>query len=109
MMSLKAGGVGLNVTCANYVYLMDSWWNGAVEDQAISRVHRLGQKYPVEVVRFVVRDSIEERVLELQRRKQDMIAATIGGGVRNSAENRLEELKLLMRRFTQPEKFGIVS
>ena len=73
--SLKAGGVGINLTCANCVYMLDPWWNPAVEDQAMDRVHRLGQTRDVVVVRFCARKTIEERLFELQILKRDLAAA----------------------------------
>ncbi len=70
LISLKAGGVGLNLTAAEYVYLMDPWWNPAVEQQAIDRTHRIGQTKPVFAYRMICRDSIEEKMLQLQARKK---------------------------------------
>jgi SNF2 family DNA or RNA helicase len=67
--SLKASGVGINLTRANHVFLMDPYWNVATEDQAMDRVHRIGQTRPVKVVRFVMKDSIEERFLRVQSAK----------------------------------------
>lgn len=68
--SIKAGGVGLNLTAADYVLLLDDWWNPAVEAQAFSRAHRIGQKRNVEVIRLVCKDTVEEKVLALQLQKQ---------------------------------------
>ena len=76
---LKAGGVGLNLTAATRVYLLDPWWNPAVEHQACDRVHRVGQTHPVHVVRFVARGTVEEKILELQRRKQLLCNSALGG------------------------------
>jgi DNA repair protein RAD5 len=70
LISLKAGGVGLNLTSAKRVYMMDPWWSFAVEAQAIDRVHRLGQEDEVKVYRFIVKDSVEERMLRVQDRKK---------------------------------------
>lgn len=67
--SLKAGGVGLNLTSASYLFLMDSWWNPATEEQAMHRVHRIGQTLPVTIFRLYVRDSIEERILRMHEFK----------------------------------------
>jgi SWI/SNF-related matrix-associated actin-dependent regulator of chromatin subfamily A3 len=75
LVSLKAGGVGINLTAASRVYMLDPWWNPAVEEQAMDRVHRLGQTRDVEVVRFAARDTIEERMLDLQQRKRDLAKA----------------------------------
>lgn len=72
LLSLKAGGVGLNLTCASNVFMMDPWWSWAVESQAIDRVHRMGQTSEVKIVRFVVEQSIEEKMLRVQDRKKFM-------------------------------------
>jgi len=77
LVSLKAGGVALNLTEASRVYLMDSWWNPAVEYQAMDRIHRLGQRRPVEAIKLVVEDSIESRIVQLQEKKSAMIDATL--------------------------------
>jgi len=70
LMTLKAGGTGLNLTAADYVLLADPWWNPAVERQAIARAHRIGQERPVMALRFITRGTIEEKILRLQQRKQ---------------------------------------
>ncbi|EFH44146.1 hypothetical protein ARALYDRAFT_914628 [Arabidopsis lyrata subsp. lyrata] len=94
-MSLKAGGVGLNLTATSSVFLMDPWWNPAVEEQAIMRIHRIGQKRTVFVRRFIVKDTVEERMQQVQARKQRMIdGALTDEEVRSE---RLEELKMLFR------------
>jgi SNF2 family DNA or RNA helicase len=72
LISLKAGGVGLNLTAANYIFLMDPWWNPAVENQAIDRAHRIGQKNKVTVYRPIIKNSIEEKVLVLQQAKKEL-------------------------------------
>ena len=77
LISLMAGGTGLNLTGADMVIHYDPWWNPAVEDQATDRAHRIGQKRNVYVVKMIASGSIEEKVLELQRRKQAVIAATV--------------------------------
>ena len=69
LISLRAGGVGLNLTSANHVFMMDMWWNQACEEQAWDRVYRLGQTKPVRIVRYIVKDSIEEGFLKLQASK----------------------------------------
>ncbi|EMC98107.1 hypothetical protein BAUCODRAFT_67041 [Baudoinia panamericana UAMH 10762] len=76
-LSLRAGGVGLNLTCAKRVFMMDPWWSFAVEAQAIDRVHRMGQTEEVKVTRFVVEGSIEEKMLKVQDRKK-FIASSLG-------------------------------
>jgi superfamily II DNA or RNA helicase len=70
LLTLKAGGAGLNLTAADYVLLADPWWNPAVERQAIARAHRIGQSRPVMALRFITRGTIEEKILRLQQRKQ---------------------------------------
>ena len=77
LISLRAGGLGLNLTAAEYVYLLDPWWNPAVEAQAIDRTHRIGQTEQVFAYRLITRNTVEERVLELQRSKRDLFAALI--------------------------------
>ena len=80
LISLKAGGTGLNLTAASYVILADPWWNPAVENQAADRVHRIGQTHPVTLYRLITSDTVEEKVLELHKRKQrtseDILDAT---------------------------------
>ena len=79
IISLTAGGTGLNLTAADHVFLLDPWWNPAVEDQAADRAHRIGQDRPVMVYRMVAKDTVEERVLELQARKRELAAAALSG------------------------------
>ncbi|CAL5035385.1 unnamed protein product [Urochloa decumbens] len=93
LMSLKAGGVGLNLTAASNVFLMDPWWNPAVEEQAIMRIHRIGQKRPVQVRRFIVKDTVEERMQQVQVRKQRMISGALTDQEVRGA--RIEHLKML--------------
>jgi DNA repair protein RAD16 len=78
LMSLKAGGVALNLTVANEAYLLDPWWNPAAEMQAIDRTHRLGQYRPIRAVRFIAEGTVEERVLQLQEKKRLVFDGTIG-------------------------------
>jgi non-specific serine/threonine protein kinase len=73
LISLKAGGVGLNLTAADYVIHIDPWWNPAVEMQATDRTHRIGQEKPVFVYKLIVRDSVEEKILQLQERKKNLV------------------------------------
>jgi SNF2 family DNA or RNA helicase len=79
LISLKAGGTGLNLTAADHVFLLDPWWNPAVEEQAADRTHRIGQDRPVMVYRMVAKDTVEERVLDLQRRKREIAEAALSG------------------------------
>jgi DNA repair protein RAD16 len=78
LVSLKAGGVALNLCEASQVFLLDPWWNPSVEWQSGDRVHRIGQHRPVKITRLVIEDSIESRIIELQEKKASMIHATIG-------------------------------
>ena len=80
LISLKAGGFGLNLTAADYVVHMDPWWNPAVEDQASDRAHRIGQSRPVTLYRLVARDTIEDRILALHHRKRELAAGILEGG-----------------------------
>ena len=77
LVSLKAGGLGLNLTAADYVFLLDPWWNPAVEAQAIDRAHRIGQTQPVFAYRLIARDTVEEKVLALQQTKRELADAII--------------------------------
>ncbi|BEI81856.1 hypothetical protein CcaverHIS002_0210160 [Cutaneotrichosporon cavernicola] len=79
LISLKAGGVGLNLTMANHVFMMDTWWNEAIEQQAIDRVHRLGQTRPVFVTRYIIKGTVEKRIIKIQRTKTALINASLGG------------------------------
>lgn len=90
LLSLKAGGVGLNLTCANKVFMLDPWWSWAVEAQAIDRVHRMGQTDEVKVVRFVVERSIEEKMLRVQERKK-FIASSLG--MMSDEEKKLQRIE----------------
>ncbi len=92
LMSLKAGGVGLNLTEADSVILLDDWWNPAVEDQAIARAHRIGQKKNVLVLRLVCKDTVEEKILQLQEKKR----LTVDLFNKTSASLSISEIKELL-------------
>ena len=77
LLSLTAGGTGLNLVAADYVFLLDPWWNPAVEDQATDRAHRIGQERPVVASRIVAEGTVEERILELQARKRMLANAAL--------------------------------
>ncbi len=96
LISLKAGGLGLNLTAAEYVFLLDPWWNPAVEAQAIDRAHRIGQERPVFAYRLIAKDTVEEKILELQRSKKDLADAILSAD--NSVIGSLtrEDLELLL-------------
>ena len=96
LISLKAGGVGINLTAADYVIHMDPWWNPAVEDQASDRAHRMGQQRPVTIYRLVARGTIEEGIVELHQRKRDLADSLLEGtelAARMSPETMLEMLR----------------
>lgn len=96
LISLKAGGLGLNLTAAEYVFLLDPWWNPAAEAQAIDRAHRIGQLRQVFAYRLIARDTVEEKILELQKTKRDLADAIISAD--NSIIGNLgrEELEMLL-------------
>src|SRR5438876_2959014 len=96
LVSLKAGGLGLNLTAAEYVFILDPWWNPAVEAQAVDRAHRIGQTRPVFTYRLIARDTVEEKVLELQKTKRDLAAAIIGAENSMIRDLRSEDLALLL-------------
>lgn len=96
LISLKAGGLGLNLTAAEYVYLLDPWWNPAAEAQAIDRAHRIGQDKPVFAYRFIAEGTIEERIAELQRRKRKLAESVISGDGGLVRELSVEDLQLLL-------------
>lgn len=96
LISLKAGGLGLNLTAADYVIHMDPWWNPAVEDQAADRAHRIGQKRPVTVYRLVTANTIEEKIVRLHQEKRDLANSLLEGAdvsTRISAEELLELIR----------------
>ncbi len=96
LVSLKAGGTGLNLTAAQYVFLLDPWWNPAVEAQAIDRTHRIGQKNRVFAYRLIARDTIEEKVLTLQNTKRELADAILGADNRVLRTLGKEDLELLL-------------
>jgi superfamily II DNA or RNA helicase len=95
LVSLKAGGTGLNLTAADHVFLLDPWWNPAVEDQAADRAHRIGQERPVNVYRMVTKDTVEERILALQNKKRSLSDVALGEANQATAITREELLALL--------------
>ncbi len=100
LLSLKAGGVGLNLTRATHVVHYDRWWNPAVEDQATDRAHRIGQDQPVQVHRLVAEGTIEDRVAELLERKRGLAEAVVGAGeawITELSDQELADLVALSR------------
>jgi SNF2 family DNA or RNA helicase len=96
LISLKAGGTGLNLTAADYVIHMDPWWNPAVEDQASDRAHRMGQKRPVTIYRLVAKDTIEDKIVDLHKHKRDLANSLLEGG-EVSGKMSVEDMMALIR------------
>ncbi|KAI1793150.1 SNF2 family N-terminal domain-containing protein [Ganoderma leucocontextum] len=94
IISLKAGGVGLNLTNASHVFMMDCWWNAATENQAIDRVHRIGQEKTVVVTHFIVSGTIEGRILQIQKRKTAIVKEAFKGK-RDTDPESIENLKIM--------------
>ena len=84
LLSLKAGGVGLTLTRADHVFMLDPWWNPFVEDQAADRAHRIGQEQPVMVYKLVAKDTLEERVIALQNSKRQLFDSIVSEGQASS-------------------------
>lgn len=95
LLSLKAGGVGLNLTAASRVFLMDPAWNPAAEDQCFDRCHRLGQKQDVVITKFIVKNSVEENMLKIQNKKRELAAGAFGTKP-SSSETKINDIKILM-------------
>jgi superfamily II DNA or RNA helicase len=96
LISLKAGGLGLNLTAADYVFLLDPWWNPAAEAQAIDRAHRIGQTQQVFAYRLIAKDTVEEKVLKLQQSKRDLADAIINADNALISKLGREDLELLL-------------
>jgi SNF2 family DNA or RNA helicase len=96
LISLKAGGVGLNLTAADYVFLLDPWWNPAVEAQAVDRAHRIGQTRQVFTYRLIASGTVEEKVLELQQHKRDLADAIINADEGMVRSLQREDLEILL-------------
>jgi len=96
LISLKAGGLGLNLTAADYVYLLDPWWNPAVETQAIDRAHRVGQTRNVFAYRLICRDTVEEKIAELQSKKKSLADAILAADNNLLKELTTEDLEMLL-------------
>ncbi len=96
LISLKAGGHGLNLTAADYVFILDPWWNPAVEAQAIDRAHRIGQERHVFAYRLIARDTVEEKIVDLQKTKRDLADAIISADGNVLSRMTSEDLELLL-------------
>ena len=94
LISLKAGGTGLNLTAADHVFLMDPWWNPAVENQAADRAHRIGQERPVFVYKLIAQGTVEEKILGLQEKKRALFEAALGEAGGATALTREDLLQL---------------
>ena len=94
LLSIKAGGVGLNLTEADYVYIIDPWWNPAVEKQAVNRAHRIGQDKKVMVYRYISEDTVEEKITKLQEKKSKLADAFINSNnpLKDLTESKIMEL-----------------
>jgi SNF2 family DNA or RNA helicase len=86
----------LNLTAADYVFILDPWWNPAVEMQAIARAHRIGQTKPVFAYRMVAKDTVEEKVLELQEKKRELVETLLGEDKGSIASLKREDIELLL-------------
>ncbi|MDA1013473.1 MAG: SNF2-related protein [Planctomycetota bacterium] len=95
LISLKAGGHGLNLTAADYVFILDPWWNPAVEAQAIDRAHRMGQTHNVMAYRIICRDTVEEKILQLQQSKRDLADAIISANQSLIGQLSMDDLQML--------------
>ncbi|MEM6567969.1 MAG: helicase-related protein, partial [Planctomycetota bacterium] len=96
LISIKAGGAGLNLTAGDYVFLLDPWWNPAVEAQAIDRAHRIGREGPVHVYRVLTEGTIEDRVVELQTKKAKLADAVLAGAATTLADLGPDDLAFLL-------------
>ena len=98
LLSLKAGGTGLNLTSADTVIIYDPWWNPAAESQAADRTHRIGQTKPVTIYKLVMRDSIEEKIVALQGRKRELFNQVVEASQEESVKLSMDELKELLEK-----------
>jgi len=97
LVSMKAGGLGLNLTGGSRVFLLDPWWNPAAEDQAIDRVHRIQQTREVVVYRFIIEGTIEERIRELQEKKRNLAQGALGEFKKDRKQLTMQELTILFQ------------
>ena len=97
LISLKAGGTGLNLTAAEYVFLLDPWWNPAAESQAIDRAYRIGQKKPVFAYRLIAKDTVEEKVLQMQEAKRSLASTLLAEAPQKGLPLQLEDLRFLLQ------------
>ena len=95
LLSLRAGGVGLNLTAANHLLLMDPAWNPSIENQCFDRIHRFGQKKPCNIIRFIIRDSIESYICQIQEKKRNLTSGAFGQVDRNRGPQELQQILTL--------------
>jgi SNF2 family DNA or RNA helicase len=96
LVSLKAGGQGLNLTAADYIYILDPWWNPAVEAQAVDRAHRIGQTRRVFAYRLIAKGTVEEKILALQDRKRELAESIVRADESMIASLTPEDVELLL-------------
>ena len=106
LVSLKSGSVGLNLTVASRVIMLDMWWNPAIEEQAIDRVHRIGQQKRVVVHKLTIRDTVDEQILKLQSKKREAASGALGDGVIRRKGDRSGKLSLedVLFLFNMPDR-----
>ncbi len=95
LISFKAGSTGLNLTCCSRVLLMDLWWNPQIEEQAFDRAHRLGQNRPVMIYKICVKDTVEQRLLEIQEKKRSLANSALTGEKLKKGKNNLSFAELM--------------
>ena len=96
LISLKAGGTGLNLTAADYIYILDPWWNPAVEAQAVDRAHRIGQTRRVFAYRLIARDTVEEKIVALQDRKRELAESIVRADESMVSSLTAEDVEMLL-------------
>lgn len=96
LVSLKAGGQGLNLTAADYIYILDPWWNPAVEAQAVDRAHRIGQTRRVFAYRLIARDTVEEKIVALQDRKRELAESIVRADESMVSSLTAEDVEMLL-------------
>lgn len=109
LISLKAGGFGLNLTRADTVIHYDPWWNPAVESQATDRAHRIGQDKPVFVYKLITRGTVEERILQLQNRKRDLTGGILEGAMKEVLQLNTDEIQWLLSGLERSSDYGLPS
>ena len=109
LISLKAGGVGLNLTSADYVIHLDPWWNPAIEDQASDRAHRMGQTRPVTIYRLVMKHSIEEKILKMHHDKRDLAISLLSDSDKSASLNQNDLLELITTSYMSKSSYNVTD